>query len=1266
MRGEHGGLGQRSALKADLEFSGTERFEVRRRLGSGAFGVVFEGYDHERQGTVALKWLSRVDAETLHRFKAEFRSLADLSHPNLVQLFDLMTDQDRWFFSMELVRGVALPEYFRPEVQQAFGLEETYTRDTVIDGSPPPAESGLTRRPSRAGAFDLAVDEIVRVYRQLALGVGALHRAGKLHRDLKCQNVMVTPEGRVVLLDFGLVWDARAAVFQARAGRPEVAGTPLYMAPEQCAGAPVGQAVDWYAVGVMLFRTLTGELPFEGHLYEVMARKQAEDPPRPSSRTAGVPRELDDLCVRLLARDPAERPGAEEVLATLGASPGAEAIERRSAPDLFVGRRRELRALEEARGQALAGQVSVAFVHGASGIGKTSLVRHFLERLHAAEEDTWILEGRCYERESLPYKALDAVVDGLATRLKALPYRAVRPLVPAHVRDLVRVFPTLARVPAFDDAASPVWEVPDPHERRRRAAAALGDLLRRIARTRPLIVFIDDLQWGDRDSAALLRPLWQGPEAPPVLWVGTYRTREAETSPLLLALGVPSERRAGELWVEVGELAHEEARTLLELRLRGAPRDEQALDALCADAAGSPLFLDLLVRRAQSGGRSSGPGDLAAVLRERLRALPEGSLRLLELLAVRGQPLPQPLASRALGTDRIDAMAFTHLVNGRLLRVRETDDGVQLELYHDRWRTTLLEHLDADRERAHHRALLAALGDRADPESLALHHRGAGDLPRALHFTLLAARRADTALAFVRAAELYRAALALLPQLPAEDRPPVEVSALRVALGDALRNAGRSAEAAEAYLAAAIDRSGHDAVELRRRAAEQYLFGGHLDRGMDVLREVLRELGLPMPTAAWRAVGELVLRRAQVQLRGLAFAEREEPLDDALACRIDVCWSVAIGLAMIEPVRAGVFQTRHLLMALGAGDLDRVARAVAVEVPFSATSGNRAHERTARLRATGQELAERAGSPYVRGLLASSSGGAAWLEGRWLAALALEERALRILREECRGVAWELASSTIVLFDSLWRTGRWPELFERFPAILADAEDRGDRLLSIYLRIKFRSLVLLNEDRPEDAMGEARDALAQWSQPTFQLLHLWELFTQVEALLYAGRPSLAQRELRERWPALKRSQLLSLEMYDMTMHDLAGRAALAAAVEASGSSRRRLLQRAGRHAGRLEGSGAAWSRGLAALLRAGIAHAQGRPPVGSLRDAVRAFRAADMEAHRSAAEARVAAVTEPGPAAPDLGALLALGVARPERWLRVLAPGFEAPMEGSV
>src|SRR5262249_10528165 len=147
-------------------------------------------------------------------------------------------------------------------------------------------------------------------------GLTALHAAGKVHRDIKPSNVRVTQQGRVVLLDLGLVTDAhRDGV--ARTSSDQVVGTATYMAPEQAQSKPASPAADWYATGVVLYEALTGEVPFSGSPLEVLMRKQSELPKPPRVLNPAVPAELEALCLGLLSVDASQRLGGGDIAVAL-------------------------------------------------------------------------------------------------------------------------------------------------------------------------------------------------------------------------------------------------------------------------------------------------------------------------------------------------------------------------------------------------------------------------------------------------------------------------------------------------------------------------------------------------------------------------------------------------------------------------------------------------------------------------------------------------------------------------------------------------------------------------------------------------------------------------------------------------------------------------------------------------------------------------------------------------------------------------------------
>jgi serine/threonine-protein kinase len=299
-------------------------YRLLRKIGEGASGEVFEAEHVELGRKYAVKVLSAAHAaahDAVERFRREARAVAKLSHPNLVLLHDFGKSVDgRVFLAMELLSGKTLDVH---------------------------AEKGISWQ------------EAVRLAIQATRALEAAHGAGVVHRDLKPQNLFLTDEGELKLLDFGVAMALAETDAEKRQKGFAVFGTPEYMAPEQVAGEPVDARCDLYALGCVLYELVTGSRPFEGSPVVVMGKQMREEAERPSVRSPSIrmPRELEAVILRALAKSKDDRFGS--------AGEMREALERAM---LAPARRR-------ARGQKLAAFAVLACIGVIAGAGLRGRIR---------------------------------------------------------------------------------------------------------------------------------------------------------------------------------------------------------------------------------------------------------------------------------------------------------------------------------------------------------------------------------------------------------------------------------------------------------------------------------------------------------------------------------------------------------------------------------------------------------------------------------------------------------------------------------------------------------------------------------------------------------------------------------------------------------------------------------------------------------------------------------------------------------------------------
>ena len=605
------------------------KYSVGEKVHHGALVSVYRGVRLDDGLPVVLKRLERPrpNSSDVPRFRREFALARGLAAPGVVDVLELDEGRDGLTLVMRDCGGESL--------------------DRILDG----------RRPT--------VTESLRIAAEAAAALGTVHARNVIHKDVSPANIIWNRQaGTVELIDFGIA--AELARETASAGAQAFEGTLPYIAPEQT--GRMNRSVDWradfYALGATLYELLTGRVPFEGEdTLAVVHGHIARAPVPPSQIDPSVPPMVSDIVLKLLSKDPEARYQSgfglkADLEACLAALEGGQAVpvftlgrqdrsERFRIPERLYGREEEARLLLAAYERVCDGRAELLLVGGSPGIGKSALV-HEVHKPMTAKRGHFV-EGKFDQvKRSIPYSALIQAFDQLARRLLAEPEAELaerRAVLGKAVGGTGAVITEL--IPSFALLLGEQPPVPPlgPVESEFRFQMTFQNLVMALATPeRPLVVFLDDLQWADRPSLDLLAKLAGCADLRHMLVIGAFRDGEVPAGHPFHKM-VEAVRDAGtrvEL-LAVAPLDEPAVRRLVADTLRRVEVEVGALADVCrAKTEGNPFFLaQFLLSLHEAGLVAFDPSAGAWTWNQTAVAGHASTANVVELMVAKLQRLPR-------------------------------------------------------------------------------------------------------------------------------------------------------------------------------------------------------------------------------------------------------------------------------------------------------------------------------------------------------------------------------------------------------------------------------------------------------------------------------------------------------------------------------------------------------------------------------------------------------------------------------------------------
>lgn len=551
-----------------------------------------------------------------------------------------------------------------------------------------------------------------------------------------------------------------------------------------------------------------------------------------------------------------------------------------------------------------------------------------------------------------------------------------------------------------------------------------------------------------------------------------------------------------------------------------------------------------------------------------------------------------------------------------------------------------------------------------NPERIASHLVCLERTHQSANYLAQAAQNAAHQLAFDRAAGLWIQALHLRISTEGVFEPHEieEIRSWMIACAHAMWGAGRGRDSALMLLRAS-EGMGTNGLDLRRQAAERLMVSGYLDEGIEVSRKIAQTLGVNLPKSATVAALSLLWSRIRVRLRGFDFVPQEEQtLSHQSLLHADILASLSRGLALTNHILGANCSARYLLIALSLGEPRRVMEAMTLEANFAAAvSVNSSYVRRILDVVETQKDLCRDFSAEV--FVHAAHGYVDYMSGEWARARENAQMAFQFWSHQT-GTFWERTLMRLLMCWSTFYLGDIQRLAREIPAVIREANDRGDLLTLASMVSGLNNTAFLETQGSQEALARVEDVMSRWSHTGYHMQHYFALLAHVQAHLFAMDSAAAAACIRKDERDLKRSWLLRVPSVRHEYWHFCGKAAILEALSMPiGSQREAKLREAEDWANKAVQSPLTWVQGTGYALFGAIAHARGNSKtVAYLRQALNRFQVTQMGLYAAAVRLRLANLVKG-----DEGQQLAnmardffasQGLRSEENWLSLLVPGF--------